>query len=126
MGWGIKLSDEQWEELDRVRFSTPSADVFRNCLILLMSDSSDTLDAIAARLGCCRDTVVRVRRLYRKGGVAALRPAKPQGRPSRATPTFIVKMKQAAQTNPLKLGYGFSTSYCSIIQPRIVPNLGRG
>jgi transposase len=109
MGHGIKLTEQQWDELDRVRLTTDSADVFRNCLIILMSDSRDTIAAIARRLGCGTDTVVRIRRLYRKGGVKALLPIKPPGRPRRATPAFIAQMKQAVQTNPMTLGYGFST-----------------
>jgi len=109
MGRGIKLTDEQWDELDRLRFSTASADVFRNCLIILLSHSKDTVASIGQRLGCSRDTVLRVRRLYRRGGAAALRPIKPPGRPGRATPQFLEAMKQAVQTNPLALGYGFST-----------------
>ena len=109
MGYGIKLTEQQWDELDRVRLTTDSADVFRNCLIILMSDSRDTIATIAQRLGCGTDTVVRIRRLYRKGGVKALLPIKPPGRPSRATPAFIDQMKQTVQTNPLTLGYGFST-----------------
>jgi transposase len=109
MGYGITLTDEQWDELDRLRFSTNSADVFRNCLIILMSHSKDTIASIAERLGCSTDTVTRARRLYRKGGVEALRPLKPPGRPGRATPAFLREMKQAVQTNPLTLGYGFST-----------------
>ena len=108
MGRGIKLTDEHWDALDRTRFSTPSADVFRNCLIILKSDSGDTIASIAEDLGCGTDTVVRVRRLYRKGGVAALVPIKPPGRPSRATPEFLQAMAQAVQTNPLTLGYGFA------------------
>ena len=36
-------------------------------------------------------------------------PIKPPGRPTRATPEFIAQIKQAVQTNPLTLGYGFST-----------------
>jgi transposase len=109
MGWGIKLTDEQWDELDRLRFTAKSADVFRNCLIILMSDSSDTIASIAEHLGCGTDTVVRVRRLYRKGGGAALRPIKPPGRPGRATPEFLAEMRRAVQANPTTLGYGFST-----------------
>jgi transposase len=108
MGWGIKLTEAQWDELDRCRFSTGSADVFRNCLIILYSDSSDTISEIASRLGCGTETVTRVRRLYRKGGVAALQPARSPGRPSQATPKFIHQMKRAVQTNPMRLGYGFS------------------
>ena len=109
MGWGIKLTDEQWNELDRVRFTTKSADVFRNCLVILMSDSSDTIGSIAERLGCGTDTVTRVRRLYRKGGVDALKPIKPPGRPGRATPEFLRQMRLAVTANPITLGYGFST-----------------
>jgi transposase len=109
MGHGIKLTEKQWDELDRLRLMTPSADVFRNCLIIIMSDSRETLASIACRLGCGTDTVVRVRRLYRKGGIKALHPIKPPGRPCRATPEFLIQMRQAVQTNPLTLGYGFST-----------------
>lgn len=109
MGHGIKLTAEQWDQLDRIRLTTPSADVFRNCLIILMSDSSDTIPVIARHLGCGTDTVIRVRRLYRNGGVNALYPIKPPGRPCRATPEFLRQMRRVVQTNPLRLGYGFST-----------------
>lgn len=109
MGWGLKLTQAQWDELDRIRFSTSSASVFRNCLIILMSHSQDTLVSIAARIGCSTDTVKRVRRLYRRGGAAALRPVKPPGRPPRATPAFLEEMGRAVRTNPRELGYGFST-----------------
>ena len=109
MGYGLRLTDEQWDELDRLRFSTSSADLFRNCLIILMSHSRDTVGSIAQRIGCSRDTVLRIRRLYRGGGAAALRPIKPPGRPGRATLKFIQAMKQAVQTPPQTLGYGFST-----------------
>lgn len=109
MGWGIKLTDEQWDELDRLRFAAKSADVFRNCLIILKSDSSETIASIAEDLGCSADTVTRARRLYRKGGAQALRPVKPPGRPGRATPEFIEQMRQAVLAKPLTLGYGFST-----------------
>ena len=109
MGHGIKLTPDQWDELDRVRLTTDSAAVFRNCLIILMSDSRETIAAIAGRLGCSAETVKRVRRLYRRGGVQALRPIKPPGRPPRATPQFLGAMRQAVTTNPLSMGYGFST-----------------
>ena len=109
MGWGIKLTDEQWDELDRVRFSAKSADVFRNCLIILKSHSHDTIASIAADLGCSADTVVRVRRAYRAGGVDALTPVRPPGRPSRATPAYLAEMRRAAVANPGTLGYGFTT-----------------
>jgi transposase len=109
MGRGIRLSESQWDELDRLRFSAASAEVFRNCLIILKSDSQATIAAIAKDLGCCTDTVKRVRRLYRLGGSDALQPIKPPGRPTRATPQFLHKLRQAVQTSPLSLGYGFST-----------------
>lgn len=109
MGRGIKLTEAQWDELDRVRFSTPSAKVFRNCLIILKSDVGETIASIAEELGCGTDTVIRARRRYRQGGVLALQPQKPTGRKSRATPEFVARMKEAVQANPLTLGYGFST-----------------
>ena len=108
MGRGIKLSDKEVDQLDSLRFRTDSADVFRNCLIILMSDAGDTIAAIARRLGCTTFTVNRIRRVYRQAGIDALRPVKPPGRPSRATPEFIAAMKKALATNPLTLGYGFS------------------
>jgi len=37
MGRTIKLTDAQWDQLDQLRMSTASADVFRNCTIILMS-----------------------------------------------------------------------------------------
>ena len=109
MGRSIKLTEKQFDELDRLRFSTSSADVFRNCLIILMCDVGETGKAIAKHLGVGTDTITRVRRLYRQGGAAALRPIKPPGRPSKATPEFIAQMKQAVGTNPMDLGYGFAT-----------------
>ena len=51
MGRGIKLSDNEFDQLDHLRFSTSSADVFRNCLIILMSDAGDTIASIAERAG---------------------------------------------------------------------------
>jgi transposase len=109
MGWGIRLTEPQRDELDRLRLTTDSADVFRNCLIILMSDAGETVASIARRLGYGTDTVNRVRRRYRHGGVQALRPIKPPGRPPRATPAFLEEMKRVVHTNPLTLGYGFST-----------------
>jgi transposase len=109
MSYGIKLTEKQWDELDKLRLTTPSADVFRNCLIILMSNSRDTIATIAGQIGCGTDTVVRIRRLYRNGGIKALYPIKPPGRPSRAGPEFLRQMREAVRTSPLTLGYGFST-----------------
>jgi len=109
MGRTIELTDTQWDELDHLRMGTASADVFRNCTIILMSAVGRSKASISNDLGCCTDTVARVRRLYRHGGAKALFPVKPPGRPCRATPAFVAQMKQAVQTNPLTLGYGFST-----------------
>lgn len=108
MGRGIKLSDTEVDQLDALRFRTDSADVFRNCLIILMSNAGDTIAAIARRLGCTTFTVNRIRRMYRQAGIDALRPIRPPGRPSRATPEFLAAMKQAIATSPTTLGYGFS------------------
>ena len=73
MGRGIKLSDKEVDQLDSLRFRTDSADVFRNCQIILMSDAGDTIAAIARRLGCTTFAVNRIRRVYRQAGIDALR-----------------------------------------------------
>jgi transposase len=109
MGRGIRLTHEQLNRVDLLRLKTSSKDVFRNCLIIAMSHFGDTIGQIAERLGCSAETVVRIRREYRARGLDALKPEKPPGRPSRATLGFIAAMKQAVATNPLELGYGFST-----------------
>jgi transposase len=109
MGRGIKLTESEREALDLLRLRSPSASVFRNCLIILMSDSRDSIPSIARHLRCGTDTVNRIRRMYRMGGIGALYPTKPPGRKSRATPAFIKQMKKAVASHPMKLGYGFST-----------------
>jgi transposase len=108
MGRGIRLTAREWDALDGLRFSASSADVFRNCLIILMSDSVSTIASIAGTIGCSPETVKRIRKLYRLGGIDALHPIKPPGRKTRATPRYLEALKKAVQTSPLDLGYGFS------------------
>ena len=93
MGRGIKLSTAEWDALDGLRFTASSADVFRNCLIILMSDSASTIPAIARTVGCSPETVKRIRKLYRLGGIDALHPIKPPGRKTRATPRYLEALK---------------------------------
>ena len=109
MVYSIKLTDAQRTALEGLRLTTRSANVFRNCLIILMSESNDTIATIAGRLGCSPETVKRIRKLYRMGGINALHPIKPPGRTSRATSAFRKALRKAAATSPMKLGYGFST-----------------
>jgi len=108
MGYAIKLTYKEVDALDGLRLRTPSADVFRNCLIILLSNSRTTVGSIAQHLRCSPETVQRIRKLYRTGGIKALHPIKPPGRPSRATPQFLAALKKAVATSPLQLGYGFS------------------
>src|SRR5262245_50083178 len=103
MGKSIQLSDEQFDALDRLRFSTPDADVFRNCLIILRSHAGCSIAQIADFLGCSADTVKRVRRLYLQGGIEALHPRDSPGRPSRATAEFRAQLRQAVKACPLSL-----------------------
>lgn len=105
----MPLTDEQFDALDRLRFSSPSAEVFRNCLIILRSHAGCSIGQIADFLGCSPDTVKRVRRLYRQGGIDALHPRDSPGRTSRATAEFRQLLRSTVQTCPLTLGYGFAT-----------------
>jgi transposase len=109
MGRALRLTDEQFDALDGLRFRSPSAEVFRNCLIILRSHAGCSIAQIAGFLGCSADTVKRVRKLYREGGIDALHPRDSPGRPSRATAAFRAALRQAVGTCPLALGYGFAT-----------------
>jgi transposase len=109
MGQPFALTDQEWDALDQLRFRTSSADIFRNCLIILRSHAGCSIEQIADFLGCGTDTVTRVRRLYREGGLDALQPRTSPGRPSQATPAFLQQLRQAVLTSPLQLGYGFAT-----------------
>jgi transposase len=109
MARGIRLTDAQFDELDDLRSSTRSADVFRNCTIILLSSGGHPIAGIADLLGCSPETVKRVRKLYRSGGTAALHPDKPPGRPSAATPEYRNALATAVATDPRQLGYGFTT-----------------
>jgi transposase len=105
---GIRLTNKRFDEVDHLRNTTPSADVFRNCSIILLTNGGHSMPGIAKILGCSAATVKRVRRLYRQQGLAGLMPIKPSGRPSKATPTFREMLAKAVQTNPQTLGYGFA------------------
>jgi len=104
----IRLTDEQVDALDRVRFKAPSADVFRNCTMVLMSNAGRSKASIAEAMGCGTATVERVRRLYTTMGVVGLTPIKPPGRPARLSQALREPVLEAIQTDPRKLGYGFS------------------
>jgi transposase len=103
------LTNRQFDALDDLRNRTGSADVFRNCSIILLSFGGHTISGISQLLGCSPETVKRIRRLYHQGGIDALTPFRPSGRPGQATPTFRAELAQAVQTNPQTLGYGFAT-----------------
>lgn len=106
MAW--TLSDAEWEALDKARFSTVDAAVFRNATIILMSGAGSTKNGIAKTLGISIGTVDNIRRAYRQRGVDGLIPGKPTGRVSRATPEYRAVLRTVLNTSPLELGYGFS------------------
>ena len=102
------LSSEQWDALDHLRFATTDAALFRNATIILMSAVGRSKFAIAADLGCSPATIDNVRKRYRDHGLAGLERRTPPGRTSRATPAYRAALRQAVQTPPHRLGYGFS------------------
>lgn len=124
MGHGVKLTPEEWDALDGLRLTTPSADVFRNCLIVLLSDAATTIAAIARTVGCSPETVKRIRKLYRLGGRDALHPHKPPGRKTRATPRYLEALTKAVRTNPRTLGYGFSVWSSSRLAAHLAQTTG--
>ena len=107
--WKDRLTDEQINALDTLRFKTRSACVFRNGTIILMSDAGRSKTSIAGDLGCGTATVERVRRLYKTMGILGLTPIKPPGRPSRLSEALREPVLEAIQTDPREFGYGFTT-----------------
>jgi transposase len=105
-GWN--LDDAEWDALDELRWSTNNADVFRNATMILMSGVGRSKFDIAEDLGCSPATVDNVRKRYRERGLAGLQRRQPPGRTSRATPAYRAALRDAVQTPPQTLGYGFS------------------
>ena len=103
-----KLSSKQWDALDELRFSTPTAKVFRNVTIILLSAAGNSKPQIAYELGCSLATVDNVRKAYRERGLEGLVPRTSPGRPSRATPAYRELLRVTVKTSPQTLGYGFS------------------
>ena len=103
-----KLTDKEWDALDRLRFSTGDAVVFRNATIILMSAVGRSKASIAFDLGCSIATVENVRQRSRQSGRDGLIPGIPSGRMSRATPEYRAALRTAVETHPQDLGYGFS------------------
>ena len=104
----LTLTDPQSEELDRLRFSTRDARVFRNITIILLTGAGRPKAQIAGTLGCSPATVDNMRAAYRRDGIGGLTPISPPGRTSRATPEYRAAIKVAIATPPQGLGYGFS------------------
>ena len=103
-----ELSEQEGEALDRTRFGTTEARVFRNATIILMTAAGRAKAGIAQDLGCSPATVDNVRQRYRQQGLAGLRRRQPPGRRSRATGAYRTALRQVLQTPPGQLGYGFS------------------
>ena len=103
-----EVSEQEWEALDRMRFATTEARVFRNVTIILMTAVGRTKQSIASDLGCSPATVDNVRQLYRQQGREGLCPRKPPGRVSRATGEYRGALRHTVQTPPSQFGYGFS------------------
>jgi transposase len=94
--------------LDELRFSTRNADLFRNATVILMSAVGRSKFDISEDLGCSPATVDNVRKRYRQSGLDGLQRRTPPGRASRATPEYRAALREAVQTPPQTLGYGFS------------------
>lgn len=101
-GW--HLSGREWDVLDGLRFSTNDKSIFRNATIILMSGVGRSKSSIAADLGCSVGTVDLICKAYREQGLAGLRPHKPTGRQSRATPEYLAALKTFLEMSPLELG----------------------
>jgi transposase len=103
-----KLTSDEWDAIDRFRFTTKDAREFRNALIILKSGAGASKREIAEDLGCSEATVQNIRRWYREEGIAGLRRESPPGRDSRADVKYREVLRKVLRTSPLDLRYGFS------------------
>jgi transposase len=102
-----KLTDEERLALDALRRSTADERVVRNVDVILLSGQGRSKEWLADEFGCSLGTVMNIRRGYRLGGLAGLKPRPRPGRRSRATPYYRALLRQVAQTPPQHLGYPF-------------------
>jgi transposase len=123
-GWS--LTDQEWDALDRLRFSTSDAAVFRNATIILMSATGRSKASISQDLGCSVGTIDIVRKRYRQAGPDGLIPGKPPGRVSRATPEYRAALRVAIGTPPQGLGYGFSVWSLARLNAHLLKETGIG
>lgn len=121
-----KLRPEDWDALDKLRFSTMDVSVFRNATIILMTAVGRSKQSIAADLGCCPATVDNIRQRYRQQGLAGLRRRKPPGRKSQATPEYRALLRQTVLTQPQTLGYGFSVWSVARLEAHLRKQTGVG
>ena len=108
MGRKWKLRDTEWDALDHLRFGTTDAEVFRNATLILMTAVGRSKNSIADDLGCSPGTVDNVRKRYRDRGLEGLKRRKPPGPRAKATGEYRAALREAIQTPPQTLGFGFS------------------
>ncbi len=121
-----KLRPEDWDALDKLRFSTMDVSVFRNATIILMTAVGRSKQSIGADLGCCPATVDNIRQRYRQQGLAGLKRRKPPGRKSQATPEYRALLRQTVLTQPQTLGYGFSVWSVARLEAHLRKQTGIG
>ena len=121
-----KLRPEDWDALDKLRFSTMDVSVFRNATIILMTAVGRSKQSIAADLGCCPATVDNIRQRYRQQGLTGLKRRKPPGRKSQATPEYRALLRQTVLTKPQSLGYGFSVWSVARLEAHLRKQTGIG
>jgi transposase len=121
-----KLSSQEWDALDNLRFSTTDVSVFRNATIILMTAVGRSKQSIAEDLGCCPATVDNVRQRYRQQGLGGLKRRKPPGRKSQATPEYRALLRQTVLTQPQTLGYGFSVWSVARLEAHLRKETGIG
>ncbi len=96
---GMRWNNRQFDEIDALRNTTASADMYRNCSFVVLSNRGHTISGLPD-LRSSAETVERIGRLFRDGGIAALTPKASPGRPSKATPSFLDALSEAVCTMP--------------------------
>lgn len=119
-----QLEPAEHDEIERLASSNQDARVVRRALMIRLSARGKRAPEIAELMGVSLPTVHRLLHRFNQRGLDAL-PDRPRpGRPPRATPEYVERLKQAVATSPVELGYAFSSWTLSRLREHLARSCG--
>ena len=103
------LMPAEQKEVRRLTRSNKDARTARRAQMIHLSAGGHTASQIAEQWAICPNTVLRLIRRFDAQGLSALKDKPRAGRPPRATPRYVVLLKELVMKSPRELGYSFSS-----------------